>query len=186
MPPNTEINKLSVRAELTALHEKYEKALLGNDVAALASLFWNSPHAVRYGTTENLYGAPEINAFRQGRPNLNLARTVERLEITTFGDSVGIVNLEFKRDIDGVPRHGRQTQIWMKLAGDWKIVSAHVSLMGMPASYVDVVAANIGLPIAAADHASVEEEFKRISEVAQVMLRFPLDQTVEAAATFQP
>jgi hypothetical protein len=185
MLPDTEINKPSVVAELMALHEKYEEALVGNDIAVLDLLFWDSPHAVRYGATENLYGSAEIKAFRQGRPNVNLARHIKRLEITTFGESMGIVNLEFTRAVNNIERLGRQTQVWMNISGNWKIVSAHVSLMGTPA-YVDLAAAQIGLPIAPTDRAAVEEEFARISAVAQVMLRFPLDQNIEGAPIFQP
>ena len=78
-------------------HEVYERALIDNDAAALDALFWDSPHALRFGVTENLHGAEEIRAFRQGRPKINLDREIRRLDIMAFGDSAGIVNLEFMR-----------------------------------------------------------------------------------------
>ena len=49
------------------------------------SMFWASPYVARFGPTETLYGISEIEAFRKGRSPANLARTVKRLEIVTFG-----------------------------------------------------------------------------------------------------
>ncbi len=63
------INDPATHAEVTAQFEAYEKALVTNDVAALDAFFWASPHAIRYGATENLYGAEEIAAFRAARPS---------------------------------------------------------------------------------------------------------------------
>src|SRR4051794_39074972 len=99
------INDPDVVTELRELHEIYEKALIGNDVPTLEALFWDSPHAVRYGVTENLHGADEIRAFRQSRPAMNLERNIARLEILAIGQTAGIVNLEFVRPMNGVERH---------------------------------------------------------------------------------
>ena len=59
-----EINNPEVLAEIEALFEAYERALIGNDVAALDGLFWESPLVVRYGNGENLYGIEALRAFR--------------------------------------------------------------------------------------------------------------------------
>src|SRR5436305_992922 len=107
-----QINNPAVLAELTRCHEVYETALMANDADTLGALFWNSPHALRFGVTENLHGAEEIRAFRKARPGINLDREILRLDITALGDTAGIVNLEFMRPMDGVERHGRQTQFW--------------------------------------------------------------------------
>jgi len=181
-----EINNAAAVAELTALHAAYEQALIDNDVPTLESMFWDSSLAIRYGATENLYGIEEIKAFRRGRPKVDLARRIQRLEITTFDESHGVINLHFTRVIGTVTRRGRQTQVWVKFPAGWKIVSAHVSLIFEPASYVDTAAEMIGLPIRKEDHQAVEEEMKRISSIAQVMLQFPLEQSVETAPSFQP
>jgi hypothetical protein len=180
------INDPVVIAELTAQHELYERALLSNDVVVLDSLFWNSPHAVRYGVTENLHGGAEIQAFRQARPNINLARTISRLEIMTFGMDAGIINLEFVRPMDGIERSGRQTQMWLRLPEGWRIVSAHVSLLPGQPAYLDAVAAQIGLPVEAVNRPGVSEDLKRIGAIAQFLMEFPLAQDVEAAPVFQP
>lgn len=181
-----QINNPGTIAELQQCHERYERALMDNDVATLDQLFWDSPHAIRYGVTENLYGTREIEAFRRGRPKINLARDVTRLEITTVGETAGTVNLEFARVMFGVERHGRQSQFWVKFAEGWRIVSAHVSLLPAPPSYVEAAAAKIDLPIDSRFLPGVNEDFKRLSQAAAFLTEFALDQTVEAAAVFQP
>lgn len=50
-----------------------------------------------------------------------------RYEITTYGDSVVVANAVFTRA--RVDKIGRQSQTWLKLDGQWKVVSAHVSLV---------------------------------------------------------
>ena len=95
------INDPEIVAELQALYPKYEAALMANDAETLTRMFWASPHAMRFGVTENLYGIEEIDAFRQGRSPANLARTVRRLDIVTFGRDFGSVTLEFERSVNG-------------------------------------------------------------------------------------
>jgi hypothetical protein len=110
-----------------AQSDRYEQALVSNDVAVLDELFWNSPHTVRYGATENLYGYDEIKAFRAARPAHGLARAVPRCVITTYGRDFAIVNLEFQRE--GSAKTGRQSQTWVRTPEGWRVVAAHVSLM---------------------------------------------------------
>jgi hypothetical protein len=119
------VNDPETVRELTELYPAYEKALVENDVETLTRMFWASPYSVRYGVGENLYGMDEIEAFRKARPSVGLARTVTRLEIATFGKDYGSVVLEFAR---GTVK-GRQTQVWVRFAEGWRIVSAHVSLL---------------------------------------------------------
>ena len=66
-----EINIPEVVAEVEKAFARYERALVSNDVAELDALFWRSPHTLRYGATENLYGYDEIAAFRAGRSPAN-------------------------------------------------------------------------------------------------------------------
>lgn len=123
-----DINKPEVLEEVTAAFHRYEDALVNNKVEVLDELFWNSPHTLRYGATENLYGYDEIAAFRAARPSTGLARTLLRTVITTYGDSFATANVEFLRT--GAAKPGRQSQTWMKTADGWRVVSAHVSLLG--------------------------------------------------------
>ena len=66
-----EVNIPEVVAEVEKAFARYERALVSNDIAELDMLFWQSPHTLRYGVTENLYGYDEIAAFRGRRPAIN-------------------------------------------------------------------------------------------------------------------
>ncbi|MBB1593623.1 oxalurate catabolism protein HpxZ [Achromobacter sp. UMC46] len=122
-----DINLPDVVAEVAAALERYETALVNNQVDVLDTLFWNSPHTLRYGAGENLYGYDAIRAFRAARSPQGLARRVLRTAITTYGRDFATANLEFQRD--GSDRTGRQSQTWMRTPEGWRVVSAHVSLM---------------------------------------------------------
>jgi len=123
-----EINLPSVVAEVTTMFERYEAALVNNDVAVLEELFWNDPRVVRYGGSEILYGIDEIRAFRLARPAFGLARELERPIITTFGYNFATACTLFHRETDP-SRIGRQTQSWARLPVGWRVVAAHVSLI---------------------------------------------------------
>jgi hypothetical protein len=122
-----DINIPSALAQLTAAFEAYELAFIGNDVAALTALFWDSDRTIRYGGGENLHGAAEIAAFRQGRGTADLDRDLARTVITTFGHDFGTAATLFRRRSTG--RTGRQMQSWVRLDGHWRIVAAHVSML---------------------------------------------------------
>ena len=121
------INLPDVLAEVTSAFERYEQALVNNDVAVLDELFWDSPLTLRYGATENLYGSDAIRAFRSARPATGLARTLLKTVITTYGRDLATANVEFQRA--GASRPGRQSQTWMRTAKGWRVVAAHVSLL---------------------------------------------------------
>lgn len=122
-----EINQPDVVAEVTAAFERYEAALVGNDIAVLDELFWDSPHTIRYGATENLYGYEAIAAFRQSRSPKNLDRTLMNTVITTYGQDYATANTEFRRGASG--QTGRQSQTWIRTSQGWRVASAHVSLL---------------------------------------------------------
>jgi hypothetical protein len=114
-------------AELTAAFEIYEIALVGNDIAKLSELFWDSPATIRFGTreVEHLYGHAAIAAFRLNRGAIDQRRTLRNRRITTFGRDFGITHTEYVSA--GSDKVGRQSQTWMRTDDGWKIVSAHVS-----------------------------------------------------------
>lgn len=121
------VNDTSVIAELRELAERYETALMANDLPALDGMFWQSPHVVRIGIGENLYGIDSIAAFRATRPGGSPPRQVIRTTISSFGQDMGVINVEFQRI--GAVANGRQSQSWVRFAEGWRIVAAHVSLM---------------------------------------------------------
>ncbi|MEO7886178.1 MAG: oxalurate catabolism protein HpxZ [Polaromonas sp.] len=121
------INLPDVHAEVAAAFDRYESALVGNNVEVLDELFWNSEHTLRYGATENLYGYDAIRAFRAGRPSQGLARTLLATVITTYGCDFATANTEFARA--GSDKTGRQSQTWLRTPDGWRVVAAHVSLL---------------------------------------------------------
>ena len=94
-----------VTRDRAAAFELYERALTTNDAAALNALFWDSPHTLRHGTAENLYGHAEIAAFRAARSPAGLARGLERTVITTYGRDFATADTLFRRE--GNPAIGR-------------------------------------------------------------------------------
>ena len=123
-----EVNIPEILDEVTAAFERYEKALVTNDVAVLDELFWNDPRTLRYGVGENLYGYAEIMAFRAARSPQNLARRLERTQITTFGRDFATANTLFVRET-GTGKVGRQSQTWVRTGAGWRVTSAHVSVI---------------------------------------------------------
>jgi Protein of unknown function (DUF3225) len=120
-----EVNIPEVVAEVTAAFQRYEAALLSNDVAVLDELFWDDPLTIRYGIAENLYGYAEIKAYRAARSPAGLARGLERTVITTYGRDMATANTLFRRG----GRLGRQSQSWARMPEGWRVVAAHVSLL---------------------------------------------------------
>ena len=122
-------NLPEVVAEVRALFERYEQALIEGNVEVLDATFWNSPHTIRYAFNENGYGFAAIHAHRVARPpGPGIKEKRLRLEILTLGRDLATVNLEFK--IRGRDQIGRQSQTWVRFPGlGWKVVAAHVSIM---------------------------------------------------------
>ena len=123
------INDPETVAELRELYPRYEQALVNNDVETLIAMFWGSPQVARFGPSETLYGIDEIEAFRKARPAVNLARTITRLEIVSFGKDFASITVAFERQVQDRVTRGRQSQTWVRLPEGWRIVFAHVSLL---------------------------------------------------------
>jgi hypothetical protein len=122
----------AVKAEVEAVFDRYEAALVGNDVPVLDALFWESPTTVRFGAGENLFGAAEIAAFRAGRSPVGLQREILRRSITTYGQDFATASITFRRAGSG--KVGRQQQSWVRFPEGWRVVAAHVSLIDVPAA----------------------------------------------------
>jgi hypothetical protein len=126
-----DIDLPDVLAEVTAQFERYEKALVGNDVAVLDELFHEDVRTLRYGVGENLYGYGEISSFRAARSPIGLNRRTARTLITTYGRDTAVASTLFYRD--SLPgKVGRQMQTWVRFPQGWRIVAAHVSIIEEP------------------------------------------------------
>jgi hypothetical protein len=123
-----EIDLPEVVAEVTAAFERYEKALVSNDVATLDALFHDDPRTIRYGGFEILYGYAEIMAFRAARPSVGLARSLSRTVISTYGRDFAVASTLYDRpSFPG--KVGRQMQTWVRFPEGWRVVAAHVSMI---------------------------------------------------------
>jgi hypothetical protein len=120
-----DIDRPEIVAEVTAAFERYERALMSNDVATLNVLFRADARTLRYGGAENLYGHHEIAAFRGARSPAGLARTLSRTVITAYGADFAGASTLFRRQ-RAPARSGARCR-----AADegWQIVAAHVSMI---------------------------------------------------------
>ena len=126
-----EVDLPDVLAEVTAQFERYEKALVSNDIAVLDELFCSDQRTLRYGVGENLYGYQEIMAFRAARSPIGLGRTTARTLITSYGrDTAAASTLFYREQLPG--KVGRQMQTWVRFPEGWRIVAAHVSIINEP------------------------------------------------------
>ena len=126
-----EIDLPEVLAEVTAQFQRYEKALVNNDVAVLDELFRNGKQTLRYGIGENLYGYDAIMAFRAARSPVGLQRRTDKTVITTYGRDTAVASTLFYREA-APGRVGRQMQTWIRFPEGWRIVAAHVSVIDEP------------------------------------------------------
>jgi Protein of unknown function (DUF3225) len=124
-----EIDLPEVAAEVRAAFETYEKALVSNDVGTLDALFHDDPRTIRYGGGENLYGFEEIKSFRAARSPSGLARTLSKTVITTYGRDYAVASTLFHRPTTP-GKVGRQMQTWVRFQQGWRVVAAHVSVIG--------------------------------------------------------
>jgi 1-carboxybiuret hydrolase subunit AtzH-like protein len=123
-----EVDLPDVVAEVTAQFQRYEQALVSNDVAVLGELFRKDARTLRYGIGENLYGYDEIAAFRAARSPVGLMRRTARTVITAYGRDTALASTLFYRD--STPgKVGRQMQTWIRFPEGWRIVAAHVSII---------------------------------------------------------
>ena len=126
-----EIDLPEVVAEVRAAFDKYEVALVNNDVATLDALFRDDSRTIRYGGGEILYGYSEIKAFRSGRSPGGLGRTISKTVITTYGKEFATASTLYERP-SAPGKIGRQMQTWVKFPEGWRVVAAHVSMIDPP------------------------------------------------------
>jgi hypothetical protein len=126
-----DIDLPDIVAEVTAQFQRYEQALVTNDVAVLDELFRNDTRTLRYGIAENLYGYREVTAFRSARSPVGLMRKTARTVITAYGRDHAVASTLFYRD-SAPGKVGRQMQTWARFPEGWRIVAAHVSIIDEP------------------------------------------------------
>ena len=121
------INDPEIVNELTGVFHAYEQALMRNDLAALDAFFWDDARVTRYGIADRQFGIDELRQYRSSTPAPTFTRTLHHLRINTFGRDMGSAQVEFVRTDTRL--RGFQSQCWVRLSGQWKIVAAHVSMI---------------------------------------------------------
>ncbi len=121
-----EVDRPEVVAEMTAVFERYEAALLANDVDALDELFWKAPGVVRYGLADVQHGWDEVSRFRRGLARQAPPRRLHGTVVQTFGTDLAMVLTEFT-SLEDDSVGGRQSQTWVRFPEGWRVVAAHVS-----------------------------------------------------------
>jgi hypothetical protein len=119
------INNPQVHSELIQQFDRYQQALVDNDVAVLNELFWHNSLTIRYGVSENLYGYTEIATYRGTCDLTDLTQVVGKSVVTSYGHDAATTNIEFAR----AGCKGRQSQTWIRMPEGWRIVAAHVSFI---------------------------------------------------------
>jgi hypothetical protein len=122
-----EVNRSEVVTELREVFDRYEAALVANDLDVLDELFWDDPRTERVGLGDRQHGATEVRAVRRGLERQTPPRALRDLVVTTFGDRFGVITTEFITDDPQAPV-GRQSQTWVRFAEGWRVVAAHVSM----------------------------------------------------------
>jgi hypothetical protein len=125
-----EINRPDVLAEVWRAYRRYEAALLAADAATLDELFWSDARTIRYGVGEILHGHAAIAAFNSRR-RVNPERVLADTVVTTYGGDFATASTLFTDTPEGTI--GRQMQSWARMPEGWRVVAAHVSVIGKPA-----------------------------------------------------
>ncbi|MCU1438180.1 MAG: atzE [Naasia sp.] len=115
---------------LLAAFDRYEAALMADDVPVLDELFAPGPHTLRGDASGLLVGAEAIAAFRRGGGGAP-ARRIAAAHVRVLRDDAALVIAVVLPDAGG---RGQQTQLWRRLDAGWRVAAAHVSA---PAPAVD-------------------------------------------------
>jgi len=127
MPTESDGTLAAAEAIVTALSDAYERDLIANDVAAMDAVFWNDAAVLRFGIAEIQHGYDEIATWRAGSVGVPRDRVVTERTVRAFSPDVVAVDIVFRNG--EAPGIGRQSQLWARVDGGWRIVRAHVSMM---------------------------------------------------------
>ena len=123
-----DIDRPDVVAEISEVFDRYETALVANDLGVLDELFWDDGRTVRFGFAETQVGHAAVAAGRRRLERQTAPRSLRSVRIATFGPALAIVDAEFVPD--GTEAVGRQSQTWVRFDEGWRVVTAHVSWEG--------------------------------------------------------
>lgn len=113
----------SIPDDLRAAFDRYERAILANDVDVLDEMFAPGPQTLRGDGAGLLVGHEAISAFRGVRGGVP-PREIERIEYRPLADGVALLVSVSRYRGGGT---GLQTQLWQRIDGRWLITAAHVT-----------------------------------------------------------
>jgi ketosteroid isomerase-like protein len=114
-------------AEVLAAFDDYERALRANDVEALDAAFEDSTEVLRFGIADMQHGRAELEAWRATADPVSPHRRITGRWARALAPGVVAVDITFANGDQ--PLIGRQSQTWVRVAGGWRIVRAHVSVI---------------------------------------------------------
>jgi hypothetical protein len=119
------LSRAAVADEVRQCFFAYEAALVAQDHAALGAWFWDDPRVVRFGISEIQYGARAVAEWRRVSPAVGDDRELHNVQVLPLGADLAVVTTEFSNGKG--PELGRQSQVWTRIDGRWRITHAHVS-----------------------------------------------------------
>ena len=95
------INSPEVIAQVTPLHDAYERALVSNDSAAVKTFFWDSPHVVRFGINDQIYGGEALAEYLRTNVQVFSERRMIRRNVLALGRDAASVTSEYEQNVSG-------------------------------------------------------------------------------------
>ena len=126
---------------IRGLIEKYAKSVDAADTALAAEVWWDSPSASFIHPLGHEHGFEQIkqNVYTKlmGQNFSERKLSVHDVSVHSFGDSAWAefywdFAAKFRKDGSPITTHGRETQLYQKIQGRWRLVHVHYS--GMPAT----------------------------------------------------
>jgi Xaa-Pro aminopeptidase len=120
---------------------KYAKSVSDADTTLASQVWWNSPEASFIHPLGHEHGFEQIkqNVYQHLMGDTFTERnlSVHDLSIHVFGDSAVAefywdFAAKFRKDGAPIATHGRETQVYQRVQGEWRL--AHVHYSGMPVS----------------------------------------------------
>ncbi|MDQ1129886.1 AtzH-like domain-containing protein [Microbacterium sp. SORGH_AS_0888] len=112
-----------IPADLFSAFDRYERAILDNDLDVLDEMFAPGPDTLRGDAAGLLVGHDVISAFRGVRGGVP-PREIERIEYRPLGQDVALLVSVSRYRGGGT---GLQSQVWQRVDGSWRIAAAHVT-----------------------------------------------------------
>jgi Xaa-Pro aminopeptidase len=127
------------RSVIRSLIEKYAKSVDDADTALAAQVWWNSPDVSFIHLLGHEHGFEQIkqNVYTRLMGEIFSERklSVHDVSVHVYGDAAWAefywdFAAKFRKDGMPITTHGRETQLYRKLEGGWRLVHVHYS--GMP------------------------------------------------------